>query len=61
MSYFFRLVDYSIVDFFVQQAEGSRYCRDQFLEHTLYLLCGGVLSAGWLHRHPHRRLLSDCQ
>ena len=43
MSYFIRLIDYSIVDFFVQQAEGFRYCRDQFLEHAPYLLCGGKL------------------
>ena len=43
MSYFIRLIDYSIVDFFVQQAEGFRYCRDQFLEHAPYLLCDGKL------------------
>ena len=43
MSYFIRLIDYSIVDFFVQQAEGFRYCRDQFLKHAPYLLCDGKL------------------
>ena len=43
MSYFIRLIDYSIVDFFVQQAKGFRYCRDQFLEHAPYLLCDGKL------------------
>ena len=43
MSYFFRLIDYSIVDFFVQQAEGFRYCRVQFLEHASYLLCNRKL------------------
>lgn len=44
MSYFFRLIDYSIIDFFVQQSEGSRYCRDQFLEYAPYLLCDGKLN-----------------
>ena len=28
MSYFFRLIDYSIIDFFVQQSEGTRYNLD---------------------------------
>ena len=38
MSHLFRLVDNGIVDFFVQKAEDSRYCRDKFLENAPYLL-----------------------
>ena len=38
MSHFVRPVDHDIVDLFVQKAEGGRYCRDQFLEKSPYLL-----------------------
>ncbi len=38
MSQFVRMIDHSIIDFFVQQAEYSRYCRDQFLNKSPYLL-----------------------
>lgn len=44
MSCLFRLIGYSIVDFFVQQAEGCRYRRDEFLKYTPYLLCNGKLN-----------------
>ena len=37
------MIDHSIVDFFVQQAEYSGYCRDQFLKDTPYLLGYGEL------------------
>lgn len=35
MSHLVRLTDYSITDFFIQQAENSCYCRNQFLKHIL--------------------------
>lgn len=38
MSQFVRLIDHSIIDFFVQQAEDSRYGRDQLLKDSPYLL-----------------------
>ena len=38
MSQFVRLIDQSIIDFFVQKAEDLSYCRDQFLKNTPYLL-----------------------
>lgn len=38
MSHLFRLIDNGIVDFFVQKAEDSRYCRDKILENAPYLL-----------------------
>ena len=38
MSHLFRLIDNGIVDLFVQKAEDSRYCRDQFLKNAPYLL-----------------------
>lgn len=43
MSQFVRPVYYSIVDFFVQKTEDTRYCRDQLLKDTPYLLCDGEL------------------
>ena len=43
MSQFVRVIDHSIIDFFVQQAEDSRYCRDQFLKDSPYLLGDGEL------------------
>ena len=43
MSQFVRLIDHSIIDFFVQKAEDLSYCRDQFLKDTPYLLCDGDL------------------
>lgn len=43
MGQFIRMIDYDIIDFFVQQAEDSRYCRDQFLKDSPYLLCDGEL------------------
>lgn len=39
MGQFVRLIDHSIVDLFVQQAEDSRYSRDQILKYSPYLLC----------------------
>ena len=38
MSQFVRLINHEIVDFFVQQAEDSRHCRNQILKHSPYLL-----------------------
>lgn len=38
MSQFVRLIDHSIIDFFVRQAEDSRYGRDQLLKDSPYLL-----------------------
>lgn len=38
MGHFFRLIDNSVIDLFVQKAEDSRYCRDQLLKDTPYLL-----------------------
>ena len=43
MSQFVRVIDHSIIDFFVQQAEDSRYCRDNLLKDSPYLLCNGEL------------------
>lgn len=43
MSQFVRLIDHSIIDFFVQKAEGLSYCSDQFLKDTPYLLGDGEL------------------
>lgn len=43
MSQFVRVIDHSIIDFFVQQAEDSCYCRDQFLKDSPYLLGDGEL------------------
>ncbi len=43
MSYLVRLIDYGIVDFFVQQVEDFRYCRNQFLKYAPYLLFDGKL------------------
>lgn len=43
MGHLIRLIDYGIVDFFVQQAEDFRYRRNQFLKHAPYLLCDGKL------------------
>lgn len=37
MSQFVRVIDHSIIDFFVQQAEDSRYCRDNLLKDSPYL------------------------
>ena len=38
MGQFLRMIDHSIIDFFVQQAEDTRYCGDQFLKDSPYLL-----------------------
>ena len=38
MSHLFRLIDNGIVDFFVQKAEDSGYCRNKILKNTPYLL-----------------------
>lgn len=43
MSHLFRLIDNSIVDFFVQKSEDSRYCRDQILKNSPNLLGDGKL------------------
>ena len=43
MSQFVRMIYHSIVDFFVQQAEDSCYCRDQLLKDSPYLLSHGEL------------------
>lgn len=43
MSQFVRLIDHSIIDFFVQKAEDLSYCSDQFLKDTPYLLGDGEL------------------
>lgn len=43
MSYLVRLINYSIINFFIQQAEDSRYCIDQFLKYAPYLLRYGKL------------------
>ena len=43
MSYLVRLINYGIINFFVQQAEESRYCSDQFLKYAPYLLRYGKL------------------
>lgn len=43
MSQFVRMIDYSIIDFFVQQAENRRYCRYQLLKYSPYLLGDGEL------------------
>lgn len=43
MSYLVRMIDHRIIDFFVQQAEDSGYCRDQFLKDSPYLLGYGEL------------------
>ncbi len=34
MSYLVRLINYGIINFFIQQAEDSRYCSDQFLKYA---------------------------
>ena len=43
MSYLVRLINYGIINFFIQQAEDSRYCIDQFLKYAPYLLRYGKL------------------
>lgn len=43
MSQFIRMINHCIVDFFVQQAEDSGYCSDQFLKDSPYLLGYGEL------------------
>lgn len=43
MSQLIRMIDNSIIDFFVQQAEDRGYCRDQFLKNSPYLLGNGEL------------------
>ena len=43
MSYLVRLINYDIINLFIQQAEDSRYCSDQFLKYTQYLLRYGKL------------------
>ena len=34
MSRFVKMIDHSIVYFFIQQTEDSRYCRDKFLNDS---------------------------
>lgn len=45
MSNFLRLVNNNIEDFFVYQAEGIRYCIDEFLQDPPYLLSHGYLNS----------------
>lgn len=45
MSQFVRMIDHSIIDFFVQQAEDTRYCRDNLLKDSPYLLSNGELDS----------------
>ncbi len=51
------MIDHSIINFFVLQAEDSRYCRDQFLKDSPYLLGDGELDClfGNIPKEP-----SDC-
>ena len=43
MSYLVRVIDNSVIDLFVQQAEDFSYCHYQILEKPPYLLCYGEL------------------
>lgn len=45
MSHLIRMIDHSVIDFFVQQTEDCRYCRDQFLKDPPYLLGDGELDS----------------
>lgn len=48
MSCLVRLINYGIINFFIQQAEYSRYCSDQFLKYATYLLRYGAVPFLWI-------------